>query len=273
MSEDRYGLIGHPVSHSRSPFIHGLFAQAERQAMTYRVFDVLPEDLDAWTTVFFAEGGRGLNVTVPHKPAAVRLAAKLTPRAQRAAAVNTLSAQPDGTLLGDNTDGVGLVRDLTQNFELDIAGRRILLLGAGGATRGVVAPLLELGPAEITIANRTPDRAVQLAAAFDDLGPVMGCGFDDVGARPYDLVVNATAATLAGERPQISPSIIGPKTFCYDMAYGREASPFLRWAAAEGCARAELGWGMLVEQAAEAFHVWRGVRPSTALVLAAVKNA
>ncbi|HNR21958.1 MAG TPA: shikimate dehydrogenase [Steroidobacteraceae bacterium] len=264
---DSYGVIGHPVAQSRSPFIHGLFAKQTGQRMVYRLFDVTPDDFLNHVTGFFAGGGRGLNVTVPHKPAAANFASTLTPRAEQARAVNTLALQADGSVLGDNTDGVGLVRDLTINLGLVVTGLRLLILGAGGATRGIVAPLLDLTPAEMLIANRNGDRARVIAASFADLGPVKGCGFDEIDARPWDLVINATAASLAGARPEVSPTIIGPHTVCYDLAYGREPTPFLNWALAEGASAAHLGWGMLVEQAAESFYLWRGVRPDTRPVL------
>jgi shikimate dehydrogenase len=267
---DQYGIVGHPVSHSRSPFIHGLFAKATNQPMTYRLYDVAPEEFHTRVTGFFAGSGRGLNVTLPHKGAAAEFADARTPRAERAAAVNTLAAQPDGRILGDNTDGVGLVLDLTRNLGVKVGDERVLILGAGGATRGIVAPLLELGPRDIVIANRTPERARVLAASFADLGEVRGCGFEDIEPQAFGLVINATAASLSETRPQVSPAVIGPDSVCYDLAYGREPTPFLRWALAEGAARALLGWGMLVEQAAESFHLWRGIRPDTRAVLAAL---
>lgn len=269
---DQYGIVGHPVAHSRSPFIHGLFARQSGERMTYRLFDVLPDDFVTAVTGFFAGGGRGLNVTVPHKPAAAAFAHSLTPRAGQARAVNTLAVQPDGSILGDNTDGAGLVRDLTRNLGIAIADRRVLILGAGGATRGIVAPLLELGPAALTIANRTADRARVVAASFADVGPAIGCGFAEIEQRPWDLVVNATAASLGGGRPEIAPAVIGANTICYDLAYGQDLTPFLVWALDAGAAGAHLGWGMLVEQAAESFHLWRGIWPQTRPVLELLKS-
>ena len=173
-------------------------------------------------------------------------------------------------MLGDNTDGIGLIRDLCDNLKIIVTGSRVLVLGAGGATRGVLAPLLGLTPAILTIANRTPDRAVALAAAFTELGPCRGLGFEHVDDEPFDLIVNATAASLSGEIPPIPRGAIGPSTVCYDLAYGRSANAFLEWARQCGCARAVQGIGMLVEQAAESFRLWRGVRPQTASVLAAL---
>jgi shikimate dehydrogenase len=271
MDPDQYGVIGHPVSHSLSPFIHAMFAREAGQKMVYRRYDVAPAEFHARARAFFAAGGRGLNVTVPHKIAAVDVAHELTPRAAHAAAVNTLAARPEG-ILGDNTDGAGLVRDLCENLGLPLVRTRLLVLGAGGATRGVLGPLLGLAPARLVVANRTAERAQSLAAAFADLGPIEGVGFGALeGAAPFDLIINATSASLSGELPPLPPSSIGPHTVCYDLAYGHSASAFLEWAARCGCARTHQGLGMLVEQAAESFCLWRGVRPQTSYVLAALK--
>jgi shikimate dehydrogenase len=269
---DRYGVVGHPVGHSWSPFIHGLFARDTGQAMSYRLYDFTPEEFEARVRDFFTLGGRGLNVTVPHKIAAVDIASELTTRAAHSGAVNTLAMQKDGTILGDNTDGAGLVRDLCDNLGLVIIRRRILIVGAGGATRGVLAPLLALEPAQVLIANRTPERAQNLAQAFAKLGPVQGVGIRDITGGPFDLVINATSASLSGDLPPMSDSVVGTETVCYDMAYGKTDTPFVQWSLKRGCARAVQGWGMLVEQAAESFRVWRGVKPGTASVLTALKE-
>jgi shikimate dehydrogenase len=267
----QYGVFGHPVGHSLSPFIHGLFARETGQQLSYRAYDVTPEEFIDRVRQFFADGGRGLNITLPHKIAAVEVAHELTARAAHAAAVNTLAWEEDG-LLGDNTDGVGLVHDLCDNLGLIITQRRLLILGAGGATRGVLAPLLGLAPAIVVIANRTPERAEALAAAFADLGVTQGVGFAYVGDTPFDLIINATSASLSGDIPPIPAGAIGPQTVCYDLAYGRSAMAFVRWARQAGCATAVQGLGMLVEQAAESFRLWRGVRPQTAPVIAALKE-
>ncbi|MBV8973880.1 MAG: shikimate dehydrogenase [Sinobacteraceae bacterium] len=268
---DQYGVFGHPVGHSLSPFIHGVFARDTAQQMSYRAYDVTPEEFTGRVQQFFADGGRGLNITLPHKIAAVEVAQELTARAAHAAAVNTLAWQEDG-LLGDNTDGVGLVHDLCDNLGLIVTQRRLLILGAGGATRGVLAPLLGLEPAIVVIANRTPERAEALAAAFADLGVTQGVGFAYVGDTPFDLIINATSASLSGDIPPIPPGAIGRQTVCYDLAYGRSAMAFVRWAKEAGCATAVQGLGMLVEQAEESFRLWRGVRPQTAPVIAALKE-
>jgi shikimate dehydrogenase len=267
---DQYGVVGHPVGHSLSPFIHAMFARECGQNISYRLYDVAPAEFHERVRAFFAQGGRGLNITLPHKIAAVEVAHELTPRAAYAAAVNTLVARPDG-ILGDNTDGAGLVRDLCDNLGVAITRRRVLVIGAGGATRGILGPLLALAPEVLVIANRTPQRAQALAAAFTELGAVRGVGFAELD-QPFDLIVNATSASLAGELPPFPPTVVGPQTVCYDLAYGRSATAFVEWAKRQGCGRALQGWGMLVEQAAESFRLWRGIRPDTAQVLAALKE-
>ena len=268
---DQYGVIGHPVAHSWSPFIHGLFARQTEQAMVYRRFDVPPAKFRRHVMHFFLHGGRGLNVTLPHKVAAAGLANELTPRAERAGAVNTLMIQNENEILGDNTDGEGLVRDLQDNCGVTVGGTRILILGAGGAARGVLAPLLELQPREIVVANRTAARASTLAREFAELGNLIGCGFDSaLLTDDFDLIINATAASTEGDVPVVAATLVSKRTICYDLAYSKEKTPFVRWAESHGCVRALQGWGMLVEQAAESFSVWRGIRPQTAPVLQAL---
>jgi len=269
---DRYAVMGHPIDHSWSPFIHGMFARQTGQNLTYRLLDIPPEKFRSAAVEFFTTGGRGLNITVPHKPAAAEFVNRLSARAETAGAVNTILAEPNGELMGDNTDGVGLLTDLTANLGLRIAGLRILILGAGGATRGVLGPLLDARPSMLTIANRTPERAAELVEEFSKPGTLSGCGFEDIkDDEPWDLLINATSASLKGATPLISPTLIGPDTLCYDMAYGKGDTSFTRWAREQGAARTVKGWGMLVEQAAESFHLWRGVRPDTGSVLAALQ--
>lgn len=268
---DSYVVFGNPVGHSKSPVIHRLFAEQTGEQLSYTALLAPLEDFDNCALGFFTSG-LGANVTVPFKEDAYRLADRLTERAQRAGAVNLLSKLEDGTLLGDNSDGEGLVRDLTVNYGLDLAGKRILLLGAGGAVRGVLEPLLERAPAALVIANRTLDKAELLAQAFAELGPVTSAGFEAL-AEPFDLIINATSASLAGDLPPIAASLIKPGvTQCYDMMYGKEPTPFMRWASEHGAAAALDGFGMLVEQAAVAFEFWRGVRPDTAPVLKALRE-
>jgi shikimate dehydrogenase len=261
---DRYAVFGHPIAHSKSPQIHAAFARQTGQDMTYEAILAPKDGFAASVAQFIATGGRGANVTVPFKEEAFRLASRLSPRAERAGAVNTL-VFGDG-ILGDNTDGAGLVADLTRNLHCTLAGRRILLLGAGGAARGVIEPLLDQQPAALVIANRTVGRAQELADLFGR--GVSACGLDAPDA-PFDLVINATAASLAGELPPLSPRVFTADTLAYDMMYGRD-TPFLAFARSHGAATAD-GLGMLVEQAAEAFWLWRGVRPDTAPVIAALR--
>ena len=266
-----YGLFGHPVQHSWSPFIHGMFAKQTGQDMEYRLFESPPERFRSEVLEFFRAGGSGVNVTVPHKRAAADLVNELSARAQVASAINTIVRQDEG-LFGDNTDGAGLLADLTRNLRLKFSSPRILLLGAGGAARGALGPLLELNPRLLVVANRTAERAVEIAEEFAYLGPVSGCEFAKLENKRFDLIVNATSASLRGDVPAIPPGVVDSLTTCYDMAYGSGDTAFVAWAKGRGAGRAEQGWGMLVEQAAEAFLLWRGVRPDTAPVLAALRN-
>ena len=267
---DRYVLFGHPVSHSWSPFIHGLFARQFGHDIEYHLVDVEPERFRMVALEFFAAGGRGANVTLPHKLAAAELANELTPRAQRAAAVNTLALRAGNNVLGDNTDGVGLVADLQNNLGIHVAGRSVLMLGAGGAVRGVLGSLLAQNPKRVLIVNRTTARAHDLASSFADLGTVSGGGFDAAGGRQWDLVINATSIGLSGGVPGLPEDALGPDTICYDISYSRSATPFQRWVTGLGVRQAYQGWGMLVEQAAESYLLWRGVRPDTAPVRGAL---
>ncbi|HJS89549.1 MAG TPA: shikimate dehydrogenase [Steroidobacteraceae bacterium] len=267
---DQYGVVGHPVAHSLSPFIHAMFARQTGQAMSYRLFDFAPETFQERVAAFFQQGGQGLNITLPYKVTAVALANELTSRAQHAGAVNTLALRKDGSILGDNTDGVGLTQDLCVNQRIVLTRRRVLIIGAGGAARGVLAPLLGLEPEVVVIANRTADRAKALAAAFASMGNIQGVGFRYIAAGAFDVIINATSASLTGEIPDVPVGVIGPDTFCYDMSYGKGDTPFVRWAMELGCRAAVPGWGMLVEQAAESFRLWRGVRPLTGPVLGAL---
>ncbi|MDP1525461.1 MAG: shikimate dehydrogenase [Rhodocyclaceae bacterium] len=261
---DRYAVFGNPIAHSKSPRIHALFAAQTRQDMRY---DAILAPLDDFATAinqFVAAGGRGANVTVPFKEEAFKLATTLTPRAQAAGAVNTLSFH-EGTISGDNTDGAGLVRDLKANLGFDLAARRILLLGAGGAARGIILPLLEEHPATLIIANRTAAKAKELAAAFG----IAGGGFEALAGQAFDVVINATSAGLSDAVLPVPTFAFAPGCLAYEMVYGRE-TPFMQQARAAGCRVAD-GLGMLVEQAAEAFYAWRGVRPESGPVLAALR--
>ncbi|MEX2126482.1 MAG: shikimate dehydrogenase [Woeseia sp.] len=266
-SIDRYGVMGYPVSHSRSPVIHRLFALQTRQNLQYELLQVEPERLATAIREFGETGGKGLNITVPHKSAVTKLVDQLSERASAAGAANTLAFQ-DGEIFGDNTDGSGLMRDLTRNLKLTLRGVPILILGAGGATRGILGPLLAAQPESVTIANRTLDKARELVDRFASSGNVAACRFKDVpSSTGYALVINATSAGLKGETPPWPAGAIAPHTFCYDLSYGLTPTPFSRWAASMGAGGIVMGWGMLVEQAAESFHLWRGIRPDTAPVL------
>jgi shikimate dehydrogenase len=263
---DRYAVIGNPVAHSKSPSIHSRFAEQTGQLMWYDTWLAPLGEFERSAREFFTEAA-GANVTVPFKEDAFRFADQLTERAQRAGAVNTLKKCVDGTLLGDNTDGAGLVRDLTINAQLSLAGKRILILGAGGAVRGVLEPILAEHPAALVIANRTEIKAVQLAREFASLGRIEAAAFS-LQAEPFDLIINGTAASLSGDLPPISPVLICPGvTVTYDMMYSKELTSFCRWSQQHGAALVLDGLGMLVEQAAEAFYVWRGIRPDSAPVL------
>ncbi len=264
---DRYGVIGHPIAHSRSPVIHQQFALQTGQDISYEAFDIAPEKLEKQLRSLIKKGLRGFNVTVPHKQAVAELADAVVGQAERAGAVNTVTVLDDGSMAGDNTDGIGLVRDLTDNLQLSVGGKLVLILGAGGATRGIVPALLDAEPAELRIANRTSERAEALVERFGDQGPVHACSFDALEDQPFDLVINATAAGLEGEDPPFPASIIGPQTVCYDLSYAMKETPFVAWAREHGCTQVHQGWGMLVEQAAESFRIWRGIRPDTAPVL------
>jgi shikimate dehydrogenase len=240
-----------------------MFAKASAQNLVYRLFDISPDNFRRDALRLFAGGLKGLNVTLPHKQAAAELVNELTPRAERARAVNTIAFFEDTSLLGDNTDGLGLTADLEKNLGLALADKRVLILGAGGAVRGVLGPLMERDLRAVVIANRTPERARKLAKEFADMGEISGCGFSEVSGPAYDLIINATSVSLQGEMPQMPVGIVGEQSICYDMAYGRGHTPFTLWAKSLHAARTTKGWGMLVEQAAESFLLWRGIRPDT----------
>ncbi|HJW04001.1 MAG TPA: shikimate dehydrogenase [Azospira sp.] len=268
---DRYAVFGNPIGHSKSPLIHRLFASSTGQDLSYDALLAPVDGFAASVAEFVAAGGKGANVTVPFKEEAFRLADRRTPRAELAGAVNTLSFTPEGCI-GDNTDGAGLVRDLQANLGMDIAGKRVLLLGAGGASRGAIGPLLEARPDCLQIANRTAAKATDLAVHFATLGPVAGGGYPELTGRQFDLIINATSASLGGELPPLPPGIFAPGALAYDMMYGKGDTPFLAFAQSQGTARLADGLGMLVEQAAEAFFVWRGVLPDTGPVLAQLRQ-
>lgn len=269
---DRYALVGHPVGHSRSPLIHELFARQLGHAVTYELIDASEAEFEKAVRGFVAAGGKGMNVTVPHKEAAYELADEVGDEAATAHAVNTLTFG-DSRVRGDNTDGIGFMRDLTDNHAQHVGGSRVLVLGAGGATRGILGPLLAAQPDELVVANRTRARAEALERVFAGKGTFTICAFDELeplGA--FDLVINATSAGLGGEQPPFPASLIGAATFCYDLAYSVSGTPFVEWARRHEAGAAVQGWGMLVEQAAESFRIWRGVMPDTAPILAQLEQ-
>ncbi len=274
MSEsDKYAVFGNPIKHSKSPLIHRIFADQCEQAMQYRAVRVELDGFAQAVDSFFAGGGSGLNVTVPFKEQAFDYAQRLSDRAMRAGAVNTLTLARDGTIEGDNTDGIGLVRDMIANLGWAIQSARILLLGAGGAARGVLEPLLRERPRELLLVNRTAERAVRVADEFADIGHIEGGGYSLIGERQFDLVINATSAGLSGEMPELPSALLTERSCCYDMLYGAEPTPFMRWAALHAAWAVADGLGMLVEQAAQSFYIWRGVRPETRPVIRQLREA
>ena len=273
---DEYAVMGNPITHSKSPAIHAAFAQQTRQSIRYRAIQVDPGGFDQAVGNFFANGGKGLNITVPFKQEAWKLVDELSERARLAGAVNTIKPQGDGKLMGDNTDGIGLVRDLKNNLGIDLSGKRILLLGAGGAARGVLSPLLEEQPQQLLIANRTSTRATELAEQFSqtvhkpDL--IQSAGFDELEQQAFDIVINATSASLGGELPAIPGETVANASMVYDMMYGKEPTAFLLWARQQGAQQVSDGLGMLVEQAAESFYIWRNVKPNTQPVIQLIRE-
>ncbi|MAR90502.1 MAG: shikimate dehydrogenase [Pseudomonadota bacterium] len=272
MSIDHYAVMGNPIKHSKSPAIHRAFAEMTDQHMTYTSILVPEDGFTEAVRQFFAAGGKGLNITVPFKLQAFELADSCTERAQRARAVNTLILQANGALLGDNTDGVGMVRDILHNHDGRIAGKKLLVVGAGGAVRGILAPLLAENPAQVVLTNRTFDKAAQLAQEFQTLGSISAQRLDEP-RQPFNWIINGTAASLQGAVPELAPAVIDEHTCVYDMMYGKDLTPFNAWALQQGAHKAFDGLGMLVEQAAESFRLWRGVMPPTANVISQLRAA
>ncbi|KWO78941.1 shikimate dehydrogenase [Burkholderia ubonensis] len=267
---DRYAVIGNPIGHTKSPLIHGLFAQQTRQDISYTAIEGPIEPAGAFAAVvraFFEDGGKGINVTAPFKLDAFAMSDERSERAMLAGAANALKFD-GGRILADNFDGIGLVRDIEANLHLPMAGKRVLVLGAGGAARGALLPFLEAAPAELVIANRDVDKARALAAQVAGRGSVVAVNYADLARMGrFDLVVNATSASLTGDLPPVPPSVFSPAGTAYELAYGKRLTPFLRLAKNAGVHGIADGVGMLVEQAAEAFAWWRGVRPETSSVI------
>ena len=268
----RYAVMGNPVTHSKSPVIHKQFPHQFGHNIEYTALWV---DLDGFAEAvdqFRTEGGKGLNVTVPFKLEAFRLADNLSDRARLAGSVNTIRFEADGKIFGDNTDGTGLVHDLTKNLGVHLRDKKILVLGAGGAVRGVLGPLLKQHPALLMIANRTVARAQELAKAFGHFGKVEACGYDGLVGKRFDVVINGTSASLKGEVPPLPVNLFTNNAVAYDMMYGDKPTAFLEWAMLHGAATATDGLGMLVEQAAESYLLWHGVRPETRHVISALRK-
>lgn len=264
---DRYAVFGNPVSHSQSPWIHARFAELTKQDLRYDRVEAPLEGFETALRTFIADGGKGLNVTVPFKEEAWRAVDERSERAERAGAVNTIAVKENGCLFGDNTDGIGLVRDLRDNHDLRIAGRRVVILGAGGAVRGILDPLAAEGPAALVIANRTVERAQALLPLCDAV-PTTACGFEKLaGMEPFDLVINGTSTGLSGGMPDLPSGIFANGAAAHDLVYGAHPTPFMDWSRKAGAETVLDGLGMLVEQAAESFRLWRGVRPATGGVI------
>lgn len=264
---DHYAVFGCPIKHSKSPRIHQIFAEQTGQLLEYGAQEVPAEQFSSAVAAFFAGGGKGLNCTIPLKELAWAYADKKTERARLSKAVNTLALQADGSILGDNTDGIGLVTDLMNNHAITLAGSRILILGAGGASRGIIGPLLEQSAQSIVIANRTVDKAINLAAEFCHKGSITGCGYDNLKSQQFDLIINATSTSLSGQLPPLPEDLLAKNGVCYDLAYSNELTVFVRWGLENHAVKSLDGLGMLVEQAAEAFFIWRGVHPKTRPVI------
>lgn len=264
--------MGNPIAHSKSPKIHSAFAQQIGQQIHYQAILVDQDEFDSALDAFQKQGGKGLNITVPFKEDACKAAESLTARAERACAVNTLWFDKGGKRCGDTTDGIGLVRDLTVNHNISLAGKELLILGAGGAVRGILDPLFDQNPARIVIANRTISRAEELAASFSDRGELIAVDYDYLKGQRFDLIINGTSASLQGTIPPLPDDVLRTGACCYDMMYASMDTPFVTWAKKHNATHALDGTGMLVEQAAESFYIWRGVRPETGPVIEMLRN-
>ncbi len=271
--KDRYAVFGFPIKHSKSPRIHQLFAEQTKQAIEYTAQEVKPERFKETAAAFFSKGGKGLNCTLPLKELAWTYADHNTDRAIKSKAVNTLVLQEDGLILGDNTDGCGFIVDLTKNHGISLENTSILLLGAGGASRGILAPLLEQSPRQLILANRTRQKASDLAAEFCIYGNIEGCGLVDLKDKQFDLIINATSASLYDETLPLADDVLAEGGVCYDLAYGNKPTTFVRWGIEHKAKKSLDGLGMLVEQAAEAFFLWRKIRPKTQPVIKKLNEA
>lgn len=269
---DRYAVFGNPVEHSKSPQIHTMFAEQTSQSLIYTAELAEIDQFETAVRQFIEDNGKGLNVTVPFKQDAWSIAAKHSDRAARAGAVNTLVLQPDGSLYGDTTDGIGLVRDLMQNHHIQLQDKNILIVGAGGAVRGVLEAILDQRPASLVICNRTKEKAVQLAEDFSNLGNISGCGLDEINDMRFDIVINGTSASLKGDLPPLPNTIFAEDSCSYDMMYAAKDTPFMQWSSDNGAKTVLDGLGMLVEQAAESFYIWRDIKPETKNVITHIRH-
>lgn len=269
---DQYAVFGNPIKHSKSPWIHGQFAQQTQQSLQYNAQLVELNSFEEQVQIFFADGGSGLNVTVPFKERAWALAEVLSDTAKHSGAVNTLYLDEQGRLCGDNTDGSGLLRDLKNNHGASLAGKSVLLLGAGGASKGVMPALLAESPATMTIANRTLEKALAIAATYSSTHQITACHYQDLAIHSYDFIINGTSAGLQGDLPPLPSGIVSASTQCYDMVYGQGDTVFQLWAKEQGAAQAFDGLGMLVEQAAQAFKIWRQCEPETGAVISELRR-
>ncbi len=268
LATPNYAVFGNPIKHSKSPVIHSAFARQFDEEITYRALSIDIDQFEARVTSFFVGGGCGLNVTVPFKERAYAMADEASDRARRAGAANCLIPIGDGRLRADNTDGIALVRDMVATQGWQLSGRRTLIIGAGGAVRGILQPLMAEGPQSIVIANRTAQKAHDLGDEFSDNAiPVTGCGLQDIAGQTFDLIISGTSAGLRGELPDLPDIILSDRCCCYDLGYGAEPTPFMRWSAGKAAWAVADGLGMLVEQAAESYFLWRGRRPSTSEVI------
>lgn len=269
---DQYAVFGFPIGHSKSPVIHQQFAEQTNQPLSYEAVEVSSEVFDKTIADFFKANGKGVNCTVPLKELAFEKVDSLTERARFSGAVNTIKLLADGRLLGDNTDGVGLLTDLCDNLGLSLGGQRILVLGAGGAARGILGPLLEAKPSNLWLANRTVSKAQAMQQLFAPIGDIQPSSYEALAGRQFDLIINATSASLTGDLPPLAEGLLAVNGVCYDLAYSQQPTAFVRWGEEQGASLSIDGLGMLVEQAAHAFNLWRGVMPETSTIRASFRD-
>ncbi len=269
---DKYAVIGNPIGHSKSPDIHRMFANQTNQDMAYTALQAEPDQFDSAIDEFISSNGMGLNITLPFKQEAFRLANQLSVHAQRSGAVNTLIISSTGEIHGDNTDGVGLLRDLTKNLNIKVNEARILVLGAGGAVRGILPSLIDEKPVSITLANRTESKAHDIANLFLEVFPISPNRYDQLAGKTFDLIINGTSSSVTHSMPEIPNRILELNGFVYDLMYASEPTPFLKWGISQGASLATDGLGMLVEQAAQSFYLWRSILPETEIVIKTLKQ-